>query len=203
MILLNIFGNKNTYNEYDILINSLANITSTLTDMPFPTERSKKMTIFDLSPDIEELIQDELDVLLKFREATKELKHRMKLSSKSIREYDKMVNLREHREESTWTDRVGMPRILIKVLFPYVGKTLDTNKYNATFKNVEHPNIHGFLYDWKWSRYNGTKKFIYNWPYWGRASADWEHGGLSSRSIPYPGLSGKNYNDKIKLLMQY
>lgn len=110
------------------------------------------MTIFDLCPDIEELIQQELDVLLKFREATKELKLRIKLNEKSMKACDKSIK--------KYSSYVGIPRILLFSLFPYIGqKTYSYNAYNDSFKKVECANIHGFMYNCNYNRYEPNSKW--------------------------------------------
>ena len=120
------------------------------------------MTIFDLCPDIEEIIQRELDVLLKFREATKELKLRIKLNEKSIKACDEANNGPVQRLYGVPV--VGMPRILLYSLFPYICKKKtfygEYNKILAhSLKNVEYANIHGFMYNCNYNRYEPNSKW--------------------------------------------
>jgi len=147
------------------------------------------MTIFDLCPDIEELIQQELDVLLKFREATKELKLRIKLNEKSMKACDKSSN-------KYGSPVVGMPRILLYSLFPYiVKKTTWYCEYNKSFKNVEYANIHGFLYNCNYERYSPNSKW------YGDCTMTMIDDKLTD--LVEKRFKSKKKEHKIKLLMKY
>jgi len=147
------------------------------------------MTIFDLCPDIEEMIQQELNVLLKFREAAKELKLRIKLNEKSIKSCDKHYNRYGSHD-------VGMPRILKYSLFPYIGKNLMYhNDYNEAFKKVECANIHGFLYNSKYNRYSPMSKWVDG------ATMDEMDDKLTE--LGEKRFKSKKKEHKIKLLMKY
>ena len=147
------------------------------------------MTIFDLCPDIEEMIQQELNVLLKFREAAKELKLRIKLNDKSIKACDK------HYKRYGSHD-VGMPRILLHSLFPHIGKNIMYhNDYSESFKKVECANIHGFMYNSNYSRDSPISKWVYG------ATMDEIDDKLTE--LGEKRFKSKKKDHKIKLLMKY
>tara|TARA_R110000824_G_scaffold157869_1_gene331396 strand:+ start:559 stop:1077 length:519 start_codon:yes stop_codon:yes gene_type:complete len=88
----------------------------------------KPVTVFDLCPDIEWLIENELKVLLKFREAVKEFKLRMKLNSKGIHQASLgVLGSPAYRNWFTSTNQRRHTRHpdpfnhLIHILFPYSG----------------------------------------------------------------------------------
>tara|TARA_R100000935_G_C2747752_1_gene128501 strand:- start:53 stop:502 length:450 start_codon:yes stop_codon:yes gene_type:complete len=149
------------------------------------------MSLFDICPDIEELIVDELNVLLKFREAAQELKLRIKLNERSIKAAHKEHN-RYYGGQNT-----GMPRIILYSLFPYMGKKTSHHysHYNQSFKKVECANIHGFLYDAKYNRYSPNEKWKNN------CTIDLIDAKLTE--IGATKFKSKKKADKIKLLMKY
>ncbi len=152
----------------------------------------KPMCVFDLCLDIEELIQQELNVLLKFRDAAKELKLRMKLNVKSMKACDKSSNKYGRKD-------VGIPRILLFSLFPYiVNKKTWYGEYNKSFESgekVECANIHGFLYNCNYNRYEPNSKWVNDCT---MTMIDDKLTELGEKRF-----KSKNKDHKIKLLMKY
>jgi len=93
--------------------------------------------IFDLCPDIEGLIIEELEVLLKFREAAQELKLRIRLSEKALK-----------KQAKRRASHSSIPRgfnSLQHVLFPYMN-TQHSHTHNAAFPRDQTIDIHGIKY---------------------------------------------------------
>jgi hypothetical protein len=104
----------------------------------------KPVTVFDLCPDIEGLIMDELKVLLKFREASKELKLRIHLNKKSLKKKENDTNGRYVRGLDTPFNT------LQHVLFPFLSKTT-FDSANSCMRpgciiKSEKMNIHGIVF---------------------------------------------------------
>jgi hypothetical protein len=104
----------------------------------------KPMTVFDICPDIEGLIEDELNVLLKFREATREFKLRIGLNKRIFDRIDR----EEQRDK--YDNELNPHNCVIRVLFPYIRKT---NWFNNGYsmpkelRKAESLNIHGFVFE--------------------------------------------------------
>lgn len=148
----------------------------------------KPMCLFDLCPDIEGLIQDELDVLLKFREATKEFKLRLKLNEKSIKGYVKEQGgfYRRHKP-------VNISKMIMECILPYVGRRgVDSVGHTRN----KYANIHGF----RWT----NKKF-----YDGSNNPKWwsepTHEELNDKltELGYTRFKSKKKPHKIKLLLKH
>ena len=160
------------------------------------------MSLFDICPDLEELIVDELKVLTKYRDAVKEFKTRMELGKKALN-----LNYKDHNNvgslwrATTYKIRYGIPRNIIHTLFPKYGKQ---NNHHGSYyqslpmKYVEMANIHGFLYSFGGQEYD---------KWWSRRD--------SGRTMTVENLNkvltelgatkfkSKKKPDKIKLLMKY
>jgi hypothetical protein len=114
-----------------------------------------KMNLVDLCPDIMEIIGKEVEVLTAIRGCSKELKLRMELNKKSLHLKHKEENYNNFR--MGWAEeyrQVGMPRLLLRCLFPYCGQRVYGDNYygNSVFRTSESANIHGYL--WKHKHQN-------------------------------------------------
>jgi len=149
----------------------------------------KPMCLFDLCPDIEGLIQDELDVLLKFREAIKEFKLRIKLNEKCMKGYVK----NKHSCLVRRNKQLNISKMIMECILPYVGARGVRNK-GHTFN--KYANIHGF----RWT----NKKF---WD--GGYRPSWliepTHEELNDKltELGYTRFKSKKKPDKLKLLLKH
>ncbi len=147
------------------------------------------MSLFDICPDIEGLIQDELNILLKFREATKEFKLRLKLNNKSMKKYKDV-----HRSCNS------VSRIIIHSLFPYYGARCGPFREMSELKyKTENADIHGF----KWSGI-----IIYSgWPepaeQWGYNSPTHDDLNDKLQELGYKKFKSKKKQHKINLLLKH
>jgi len=147
------------------------------------------MSVFDLCPDIEGLIQDELNILLKFREATKEFKLRLKLNNKSIKKY---------KEKGSCLNCTS--RIIIHTLFPYCGDKLTSFDERKIKYKTETADIYGF----KWSGI-----FTFNWgedrDRWGYGETAPTHDDLNDKleELGYKKFKSKKKQQKINLLLKH
>lgn len=159
---------------------------------------SNQMCLFDLCPDIEELITNELAVLLKFREATAEFKLRMLLNSKSLKKKIRPP------ERCHWTRKMKYSPVgpnILKCLFPFVGEHQDYSWDVRDDKYVSNPNIHGYIYRSNTREMYGSKWIV-----------DHKRGGVEmtveniNKTLTELGakkFKSKKKDDKIKLLMNY
>ena len=148
------------------------------------------MSLFDICPDIEGLIQDELNILLKFREATKEFKLRLKLNNKSMKKY---------KEKHGSCNNVS--RMIIHTLFPYCGDKLSSSAEERRIKHkTENADIHGF----KWSGI-----LIITWgdhfKRWGNYESSPTHDDLNHKleELGYKKFKSKKKQQKINLLLKH
>lgn len=159
------------------------------------------MSLFDICPDIEELIVDELKVLTKYRDAVKEFKTRMELGRKALN-----INFKDHRSDNRMYRSpklyYGIGRNIIHTLFPKYGKQY--NSYGSYYKSSpmkykELVNIHGFLYDSRPERY---QKFLTGE---GASSLEVNVENLNKvlTELGAKRFKSKKKDDKIKLLMKY
>ncbi len=158
------------------------------------------MSLFDICPDLEELIVDELKVLTKYRDAVKEFKTRMELGRKAL-------NLNFKDKDTSFFYRqtklyYGMPRNIIHTLFPKYGK--QNNSYGSYYKSSpmrykEFANIHGFLYNADPERY---QKFLTGE---GASSLEVNVENLNKvlTELGAKRFKSKKKDDKVKLLMKY
>jgi len=158
---------------------------------------SNQMCLFDLCPDIEELITNELAVLLKFREATAEFKLRMLLNSKPLKKKIRPPErLRDWRgREQVRYSPVG-PSIL-KCLFPFMGKhTFEYGGVGCEHK-VRNPNIHGFI----WAKNSIDREYHTNWI--GMKDMNVKNLDETLTELGAKKFKSKKKDDKIKMLMNY
>ena len=160
------------------------------------------MSLFDICPDLEELIVDELKVLTKYRDAVKEFKTRMELGKKALN-----LNYKDHNNvgslwrATTYKIRYGMPRNIIHTLFPKYGK--QDNTFGSYYKRSpmrisELVNIHGFLF-------NGRNDAYEKWSYERANHYDMNVENLNKvlTELGAKRFKSKKKPDKIKLLMKY
>lgn len=163
------------------------------------------LCLFDLCPDIEELIVDELKVLTKYRKAVKEFKLRIKLGHKSLTRNYKKSNTRTYFG-STGKPVYGTPRNLIHTLFPDYGK--HDNKYGKYHEDrgamqlCEYADIHGYKYDAFANRLYESHWTVYC------ATKPVKEMNVQTLNETLTELGAKRFKskkkyDKIKLLMKY
>jgi hypothetical protein len=149
------------------------------------------MCLFDLCPDIEELITNELAVLLKFREATAEFKLRMNLNSKSLK---KRIRPPERLYSKIRYSPVG-PNIL-KCCFPFSGDHYDYQWGVRNEEKIRNPNIHGFI----WAK-NGKDNWLHH-DWWGN-EVSVVNLNKTLTELGAKKFKSKKKSDKIKMLMNY
>ena len=170
-----------------------------------------KMNLVDLCPDIMDIIGKEVEVLTAIRGCSKELKLRMELNKKSLH--------LKHKEENynnftgTWVEehkQIGMPRLLLKCLFPYTGKRVYDSMYydNSVFKKSECANIHGFLWQHK---HFSHRYYVHatrgNWRQYdidpGFKEVNVANLNATLTELGEKKFKSKKKDDKIKLLMKH
>jgi len=160
------------------------------------------MSLFDICPDLEELIVDELKVLTKYRDAVKEFKTRMVLGRKALN-----INIKDHNSNTAFYRRpklyYGMPRNIIHTLFPKYGK--QNNTYGSYYKSSpmrisEIVNIHGFLFN---GRYDAYEKWESSYSRPNHYEMTVENLNKVLTELGAKRFKSKKKADKIKLLMKY
>ena len=165
------------------------------------------MSLFDICPDLEELIVDELKVLTKYRGAVKEFKTRMLLGKKALAINSRKKN--KHNDSRVRGPKItyGIPRNIIHTLFPHYGRQ-DNNwgHYckNGMMKYKELANIHGFLYDPFGTHvgYGDTWYTNYAGPH-SPGVMTVENINKVLTELGATKFKSKKKSDKIKLLMKY
>jgi len=147
------------------------------------------MCLFDLCPDIEGLIQDELDVLLKFREATKEFKLRLKLNERSMKKFKQRYSVITPGHGWRFRKPVNIGEMIMDCLYPCISK-------HPICREKRGANIHGFYWT---SNYR-----------LGVSLGDWTcqnltHQDLNDKltELGYTRFKSKKKPDKIKLLLKH
>ena len=153
---------------------------------------SNQMCLFDLCPDIEELITNELAVLLKFREATAEFKLRMLLNSKPLK---KQIKPPERFYDQVRYSPVG-PNIL-KCCFPFMGRHFQYQWKYSNEEKVRNPNIHGFI----WAKNGGDRDYYTPWI--GMKDMNVKNLDETLTELGAKKFKSKKKDDKIKMLMNY